>query len=209
MLGMVHRGEPWATLNLKTYNSEAVDSPKNKQITRGGAPYLGVNKEGYYNGDANILDQVTIRTDNESEVYKINANTNSYMTLRGAHENNKIFLTDLMETNGATAGESFINRAELAKNEKYKYKEDYDYQSEQYMPKYVNYFSTRYNYFTVLVQAQSVNDRGDIEVEGVTGTAGVFDEGIDYITAEKKQIIVYQRDAYTNKWKVLSRENID
>ena len=219
LLGAIHRGEPWATLNLKKYEDFFVDSPKNQELSRGGGLFE--------DSDISILDQITMRADNNSEVYKLNVNTPNMATLQGGYaesgdktlSQNTMTATGVRSSNKPRTPSAFIRRSEMGKNAYFRqadYESDtysgdtkYDFKSEIGIAKYFNYFSTRYNYFTVLVQAQSVNDRGNVEIGGETGTEGVFDEGIDYITAEKKQIIVYQRDAWTNEWKVLSRENID
>ncbi len=198
LLGAVHRGEPWTTLNLRHYNDTTVDSPNNQELTRGGGEYR--------DGDSNILDQITMRSDNNSEVYKLNVNTANYATLQGAFaesgETSHTLTVNRRAGGSQWSGEKdvpFLRRSEMAKSASFS-QGDYDWEKEIQLPKYFNYFSTRYNYFTVFTIAQAVKDRdGD----------GLFDDKIDSITAEKMQKLVYRRDTWTNEIKELSCEYID
>jgi len=68
-LGAINRGKVWQTINLKKYNATE------------GADILTGGGNAYADGDANILDQIKMTSDNEI-LGKINLNTSQYDILR-------------------------------------------------------------------------------------------------------------------------------
>ncbi|MCF7889129.1 MAG: hypothetical protein K9L78_03320 [Victivallales bacterium] len=99
-LGLIHRGAPWQTINLKKYRNV------NLIGTGGGNSYDG--------GDANILDQIKMSPDNS--IYgKINLNTNLEEALNVLFE--KICAgSDISSSNGPgdIAGTTEVNSAKAA-----------------------------------------------------------------------------------------------
>jgi hypothetical protein len=70
-IGMIHRGENWETINLKTYNDN--DSNYGVSETAGGGAYA--------DGDANILDEIKM-TSNVETYGKVNINSTNSRVLR-------------------------------------------------------------------------------------------------------------------------------
>ena len=86
-LGLIHRGQKWQTINLKKYNSS-------EGMKGGGTEYI--------DGDANILDQIKMTSDNTT-YGKININTELKDVLKVLFEKIRVG-TDVDSPESATTG---------------------------------------------------------------------------------------------------------
>ncbi|HBM16766.1 MAG TPA: hypothetical protein DD381_10550 [Lentisphaeria bacterium] len=92
----INRGEPWRTINLKKYND-----------SEGTGTNAGGN--AYSDGDANILDQITM-SDDESTYGKINLNNQNDYTLRALFE--RIRIGSKISDPGSIGSTTLINNAQ-------------------------------------------------------------------------------------------------
>ncbi len=235
-LGAIHRGSPWQTLNLSTYNNT-------------GSSGFSL----YSEGDANILDQVKLTEtgeDDQNIVVRGRVNANTYhkevvqallsrITI-GAEYNNpapsgsEIRITaaqaaevaqssatavggEWLYENGATdaGGEPFTNRGMIAKVTELSddtlfsvngLSQDNDRAKEEVICKVVGLLTVRPNFFTVIVTAQAIEERPSSYPEGAVLT---YDEGIDKILAEQRLLAVVRRDGHTNDFQLLRLEYLD
>lgn len=216
-LGAIHRGEPWRTVNLKSYDD-------------------GTNKD-YANGDAAILNQVKLgpgmtatgRLNINSPVpeawramlYKVRVGSNGYddpenggSTLTGAGQLGDAtsgLIGDIMAVNGAEGDSAKLSRGELlgsvtslSDGSASGVTQDNDRAQEEIIGKIANLLTARQNYFRIVVTAQSVRDLG-------TPPSDVQDEDrvINYsgskwcrILAEQKIMAIVYRDAFSNNFQI-------
>lgn len=181
-LGAIHRGGNWETINLKAHNANA-------NTKSGGGPYA--------DGDANILNQIKMSTaaqtpkkvnltDQREETHtalirKIRIGSDYDDPGNGGTEintlTNKIdtIVAKILDQNAA-----FLQRSEVAKvTELFDgtcgVTQNTDARKEELIGKLINLtdIDTASEYFTVLVLAQSIRDRG----EGVTLNFDLDDDG--------------------------------
>ncbi len=221
-LGAIHRGEPWQTINLHTFNSAADE-------TTG----LGV----YADGDANILEQLKLTQSNR--VYgKININTHSAKVLKGLLTNIRIGATYaapgtgadgiseseagkiayeedsgvpkiecwLYQNGAATSEPPFANRGRLADIAHLQNStagtQNTDAAKEEIICKIAQLCTTRTNFYTVIVVSQIIKDFAPI------GSLD-FENTRDRIEAEQKLMAVIQRDAHTNNFTIIRTDYLD
>lgn len=231
-LGCIHRGAPWQTINLATYN------PANTNA-------LGMGE--YIEGDANLLDQVKL--DDDTEVTgRVNPNTYLSSVLEGLlsgltvggtydapgngtalsaanisaiigsgtiaantllpgtwlYENGSDHESDLDDDND---NEPFASRSEIARvttlSDGSIATQTTDRSQEELIGKLANILTVRQNIFTVISIAQVVHDTPS----GVMGGQRLYyDDGVDSVRAEQKILSVLYRDALNNKFKILRHE---
>lgn len=230
-LGAIHRGTPWQTINLKTYNE-----------TAGNTGGLGA----YTAGDANILDQVKL-TDATEVSGRINSNTYlpstfqglfGGVTVGGAYDNpgagtslsiaqiNQIIGTpgsltagELLYENGSDpasatdeieGNDPFRSRAEIATATKLSdgsvIAQPTDASQEEIIGKVIALTTVRSNLMTLIVTAQTIKD---LPTNFHGGTRGVYDPGVDIILAEQKIKAVLYRDGFSNSFRILRYEYLD
>jgi hypothetical protein len=72
--------------------------------------------------------------------------------------------------------------------------------------------STRYNYYTVIVCAQAIQDVGlvgaEIDIDGTLCQLDRYDSGGDQIIAEHKLLAILRRDSRTNEVSVIHTETL-
>ncbi len=195
-LGCISRGEKFCTINLKKFSTTASGK--------------------YTDGDANILDQAKLQ--GEALVRgKVNVNSPSAGVWKGLVSNDVKTGGTLSNTTAAMAGTTAIataappttasasypytSRGEAA--EKYFGSAPYadatkpDAAQEELIGKTAALLTTRQNYFSILVTAQSLQEVPDTVPGSVTcGGKSVL------VTGEQKMLAIVYRDAYTNKFRI-------
>ena len=215
-LGAIHRGEPWRTVNLKSYDD-------------------GTNND-YANGDAAILNQVKLgpattaagRLNINSPVpeawramlYKVRVGSNGYDDPENGGpqlgpgqlgDATSGLIGDIMAANGSEGGSAKLSRGELlgsvtslSDGSASGVTQNNDRAQEEIIGKIANLLTARQNYFRIVVTAQSVRDLG-------TPPAGVQnqDRVINYngnkwcrVLAEQKIMAIVYRDAFSNNFQI-------
>ena len=74
------------------------------------------------------------------------------------------------------------------------------------MGKIANLVTTRANFFTAIIVAQTIKDMPDGHLGGSLGT---YDPGVDQIKAEQKTMAILHRDGFDNRFKVIRLEYLE
>ncbi|HBM15162.1 MAG TPA: hypothetical protein DD381_02270 [Lentisphaeria bacterium] len=214
-LGFIHRGKAFQTINLKQYNT-----------TEGYNDGAGGNS--YSDGDANILDQIKMSSE-DSEYGKVNLNTQNDTVLRslfdkiriGSDPDNPGWLTTYSITNnngsdtaaqisstirGFTSGTNLSTRAELLSNSSVTNKlttlsgQVNDRTQEEVIGKFINLTdASPGNVFYVIAIGEAIKDVGF----GNSTNFEVFDSNADMILATQKIYAIIQRNPIDNSFKII------
>ena len=216
-LGVIHRGAPWQTINLKKYRTVSL-------IGTGGG-------NEYSNGDANILDQVKMSSDNTT-YGKININTNLEEVLKilfqeiyvgsdignsngpgdtvGANKITSVLADQLADSalikNGVNGGEVFFTRSQILRNDNgvpslfddsLGLIQTTDATQEEIMGKFINLSKAAVpDFYSIIAIGQTIKDTGN----GSTNAIGTYVEQITGNNSEGDEILSTQKVLTTIQW---------
>lgn len=232
-LGCIHRGEPWRTLNLAKFNGAASNATANKysdgdanildQVCMGDNTVTARGKFNVNSGQApawrTLLGSTTVGgryLDPKSGI-------------RVSADDAKLLAADVLANGTGKSVNAVINRGGVAKapalsdgsvilvatykdpddTTKTKGAQEVDRGREEIIGKIAGLLSTRMNYFTVIVDAQSVKDLGTVP-EAMPASARQA-SWVKYDTAgnkwcdvraEQKILAIVSRNVFTNTFKV-------
>lgn len=195
-LGCIHRGEPWKTINLKSYGGNVASD--------------------YTNGDAGMLDQVKI---GPQKITRGKINVNAPCEAVWSEILEDICIDDPYDAPGtgsshpassmaqsiASAGGAWDSRGAIADILSADGGASNDREREAALGKLANLLTVRQNMFTVVIAAQAVKELGTVD----PGNGTTDDNYYEYTTnrfcarlSEQKVLAVVYRDALQNTLKV-------
>ena len=237
-IGCIHRGAKWETINLKAYSTANPTSSTIGAYADGDANILDqlkLNDNWCNYGKININSSYTntfIATF-LNKVISVTANANPSSTSTSLTYANALnYAYAIKNCNGAVAGGPFTARGQLARVSGLQ-SGSTDFAKEYLIGKLADYGSIENNYFRIISISQAIKDVGTATTSSgkavtagngiklsyvdASGTVqsnddcryGVYEANTDKILSEQKIMAVFQRNVYTNIWKLLSYEYLD